>query len=853
MILNYFDEIKLEYKKYTFILSFKRKTNLKMLIKSIINQDAGFKDNIRLILVDDSCDDVSREIVLGYEKQFPDNILFLTNNDLKVFESYNFALKHSNCKYINFTDVFDEFDIHLLSKIDASDEDIICICSDCEDSLIDLNNTPDLYLKDMNNLFFKKDLIKDMEFDLNLKTPELAFLTKAQLKTKSYQLIKDASYFSKKSENHKYDYLAQMDCFLKNIIDYCINSYGHIDEFVKIIVLNHLIELIKNTDIHNALKSNEMNDFFTSMDYLLSFFNAPEITDYIKNPSDAGFLIAVKNKSLSLNRNNLAIDGVKLKSNEYVIDDLSKKKLNIDFAMLRDDKLLISGYLKSNFSNDDLSISAIKEDNKSNVEIIPSTSFNYPTRSSDRMMGIEWESVFNFDIEIPLSAKELSNIGLSLKYKKSDIDIEISFEEFSNISHLSDYYVKDGRIILFNDNLFHVMPYSYLKMVIYEIPGLIKVFKMRHAFYKQALFFRLIHLILYPFMRNKRIWIIMDRKNVADDNGEHFFKYAIKQDDGVKKFFTVLQHSPDFTRLNEKYDNILAYESVKHRFYYIFAEKLISSQGSEFYLNPFMSREFHQTAGISNLDFYFLQHGIVLHDLSYWLVKYERNPKLMVTSSEIEYQSLRSNLYNYSDETFEILGLPRYDNLNNSGYKKQIVIMPSWRNYIKNKDDLLASEYFNRFNSLLNNDELISFARKNNYEILFKPHHELSGYLDCFDKNDYVKFDKDIKYQDIFNQSAILITDYSSIFFDFAYLKKPIVYYHYGNDFHYSSKDSYFDYESMGFGKVIQNEEDLVKKIREYISNGAQMEDIYTKRVDNFFKFNDKNNSKRCYDAIYND
>ena len=223
----------------------------------------------------------------------------------------------------------------------------------------------------------------------------------------------------------------------------------------------------------------------------------------------------------------------------------------------------------------------------------------------------------------------------------------------------------------------------------------------------------------------------------------------------------------------------------------------------------------------------------------------------MIVSSTIpEYKSLFDEGYNYGDKVIQLLGLPRYDNLDNIGLKKQIVIMPTWRNYLTNKEELLSSEYFKRFNSLINNEMLIEYAKNHEYEIIFKPHPELTPYLDLFNKNDYVKIDLDKKYQEIFNESALMITDYSSIFFDFSYLKKPLIYYQYANDYHYDSQNGYFQYKTMGFGPVIDNEDDLVEKIISYIDNGCKMEDIYLNRVENFFRYNDHNNSKRCYDWI---
>ena len=97
-----------------------------------------------------------------------------------------------------------------------------------------------------------------------------------------------------------------------------------------------------------------------------------------------------------------------------------------------------------------------------------------------------------------------------------------------------------------------------------------------------------------------------------------------------------------------------------------------------------------------------------------------------------------------------------------------------------------------------------------------------------------------------------MITDYSSIFFDFSYLKKPLIYYQYGNDYHYDAENGYFNYRKNGFGPVIDNENELVDKIISFIDNNCEMEGIYKSRVDEFFKYHDQNNSKRCYEWIIN-
>ena len=93
-----------------------------------------------------------------------------------------------------------------------------------------------------------------------------------------------------------------------------------------------------------------------------------------------------------------------------------------------------------------------------------------------------------------------------------------------------------------------------------------------------------------------------------------------------------------------------------------------------------------------------------------------------------------------------------------------------------------------------------------------------------------------------------MITDYLPEFFDFAYLKKPIIYYHEKDDYHY--EEGYFKYESIGFGNVIKSKDELINKTIYYMDHDNKLEDKYERRIDEFFKYHDKKNSKRVYEWL---
>src|SRR5690554_2234410 len=69
-------------------------------------------------------------------------------------------------------------------------------------------------------------------------------------------------------------------------------------------------------------------------------------------------------------------------------------------------------------------------------------------------------------------------------------------------------------------------------------------------------------------------------------------------------------------------------------------------------------------------------------------------------------------------------------------------------------------------------------------------------------------------YQQAFREGNLLVTDYSSVAFDFAYLREPVVYAQFDSDKIYRSytyNKGYFSYVDGGFGPVAYDYEATVK------------------------------------------
>ena len=111
-----------------------------------------------------------------------------------------------------------------------------------------------------------------------------------------------------------------------------------------------------------------------------------------------------------------------------------------------------------------------------------------------------------------------------------------------------------------------------------------------------------------------------------------------------------------------------------------------------------------------------------------------------------------------------------------------------------------------------------------------------------------------VDYQKEFTTASLLVTDYSSVFFDFAYLKKPIVYSQFDKDEFFEGehayKKGYFSYEDNGFGPVCYDLDGVVNAMIKVIENDCKNDPVYVKRIEEFYPYFDEDSCKRVYESV---
>ena len=893
--LNEFEKLD-EDKVFSVVMAcYNAENHLDETINSLLGQSFSFGSNIQLILVDDGSTDKTAEICLKYQNQYPDNIIYLHQENQGQGAARNFGLKYVKGKYINFLDsddkfsgntfysVYEFFEKHY-DEIDFVSVPIFFFDKAVgqhplnykfeEDKIIDLNKNWDYPQLSSSSAFFKKELFDNYSFKTDFVNSEDSLMINKMLIDKPiYGVVKDAIYWYRKRTNDastidsstskKDFYIDRLKRYFKELINYSKEKYGNVVKFIQYMIVYDLQWMLIVEDVSEILTTEEIKEVYIHIQDILSEIEDEVILSLRDDKVNISYhMLATKYATVNVNLNkevhyenihsnyNNNIAGVYCENT--LIDKLDKHRLWLDIIEIKGNTLYISGFLMSFFDDEDVKIEIAK-----NGKIYPTTTVYYHNNSK-KFLNCSLESQFNFDCEIPLENKENSKVEIYARFIGENSDetskwkLPIGFADYARMSELSNYSICGNYFLKFNDNDFYISRYNYFKMIKSEIPILLRVLKRKESYYTSILFFRFVYLLLYPFYRKKRIWLFMDRQENADDNAEHLYKYAVTQKDNIKKYFTVSDEFGDFTRLSNL-PNVLEFYSIKQRLVYLFAEKIISSHPDENILNPFMGKNVKSYSGLINSDKIFLQHGVTKDNVSSWLHKSDKNLKLITTVSDAERKSFLDPGYNYDENIIQTLGFPRFDNLKtNEKTKRQILIAPSWRTDLHNMTIkyIMDSDYFKTINSLINNKTLISIAEKYDYNIIFKPHPMVYGYVDLFETNEYVTIDEKTTYQELFKDSDLLITDYSSIAFDFSYMKKPIIYYQHDDD--YNFKEGYFKYKTMGFGDVITDENILIGKIEEYLKNDCKMEEIYTKRVNSFYKYNDKNNCKRVYDATLN-
>ncbi|MEN1895682.1 CDP-glycerol glycerophosphotransferase family protein [Staphylococcus nepalensis] len=441
-------------------------------------------------------------------------------------------------------------------------------------------------------------------------------------------------------------------------------------------------------------------------------------------------------------------------------------------------------------------------------------------------------------IEIPYDKIEMLKTT-----SKNIVDIFISIYDGSDIirkeklKFQEEIYKKDNYITLkekFLDNkkvfyMFTLTPYKNIK---------IESFELTLENYE----------ILENGHKSNDVWLIGERTDTAQDNGIQFFKW-LQLNTNIKSYYVIDEDSNDYNKIKHL-ENIIIFGSKQHFEIASQANVLISTHDLENILPYKTAKNFW---GYENSIRIFLQHGVLgRKKVEYDKDNYDLPFHLFNVSSTEEKYDVVVNQLGYSPENVVVTGLPRFDNLplEPEDKIKKILIMPTWRDWLNSDYAFENSEYMKKYKDLITNPEFLKLIQKYNIEVNFYPHYRAQSFFKNHLDNikgliNYVHLGEQTV-QDLLIEHDILITDYSSVSFDFSYMKKPVIFFHFDVE-RFFRKGILRPIEESFIGDIVYNEDTMLDKIEDIIN--SKNKDLIPD-LSNIFDFIDHKNNERVYHEI---
>ncbi len=838
-------------------------------IDSVVNQTIGI-ENIQLIIVNDGSTDNSGKIAQSYAEKYP-NIVLVNKENGGVSSARNEALKHIEGKYTAFLDPDDtvsantydlvyaffeknydktsvvSFPIHFFGG--AHGEHLLNEKFKNGEKVINLNETNDFQLHITSSLI-KSEVAKQMTFKQLATSEDAEALLRVLIDTPMLGIVPNARYNYRKHTSSlitdapakKEWYAPHLDGYFSTIIDYAKEKFGKIPEFIQNAIMYDISWKMAHSKRPSNLTNEELDVFFEKFYNIVS-----SLDDHVISQAQNLSLPQKQHILIAKHQNSDAVSPC-----DFVY--------NLEFIDTSSAETIISCRAFVPIGAKEISKGVIFV----NGEKICSSPLEKETKTA--FLGKETVTSYIFDFKIPHSLLvETSTVYFGFENEgKTTLCPALSFGKHFPLADYKTSFTHQGDFIVTHEQ----------NALIFEKATKEKLKKCHQVFEKElwksngfaerkAVLARILARI-YKKFHKKPMWIISDRLSKAGDNGEAFFEHLNSIKFNKADYYFAIRKSSDYTRLKKK-GKVVNRASLKYKILHLCADFIISSQAEDFILDPFDYYGKPYKDILTQKKFVFLQHGVIKDDLSAWLNRYNKNIVGFVTSAKNETKSIIENKkYHYTANKIWETGLPRFDKLENKS-EKIITVCPTWRRYLtgkidiatgkwQNSDDIQNSEYIAFWNGLLKDERLLNCLEKHGYKILFVPHPNLPEICDFIDTSSLISVEKEPNYNEIYKKSALMITDYSSTVFDFAFLGKPIIYAQFDRDKFFSGShtylEGYFDYYKNGFGKVAIDLDTTVQYVIQCVENGCECEKMYLDRIEDFFTYRDKNNSSRVLEKI---
>ncbi|WP_424475203.1 bifunctional glycosyltransferase/CDP-glycerol:glycerophosphate glycerophosphotransferase [Oceanobacillus kimchii] len=242
---------------------------------------------------------------------------------------------------------------------------------------------------------------------------------------------------------------------------------------------------------------------------------------------------------------------------------------------------------------------------------------------------------------------------------------------------------------------------------------------------------------------------------------------------------------------------------------------------------------------------------------------YDESRKWDYLNSPNQYSSdIFRSAFKYDKEMLEF-GYPRNDILYTKNNEKDINMLKDKIGIPKGKEVILYAptwrddEFFSRGNYKFSlHLDLKKMQEKfgDTHILMLRTHYHIANSIDVSEFEGFV-YDRS-KYDDIaelYLVSDMLITDYSSVFFDYAHLKRPILFYTYDLEkYRDDLRGFYFDMEKEVPGPLLRTTDEVINSVENIDDINTKYSHTYQKFYDKFCQWDDGRASEKTVNTVFN-
>lgn len=863
---------------------------LERAIDSLVAQDIGFEENVELILVNDGSEDRSLEICERYKRQFPKNIQIISQPNSGLSAARNTGMQRASGALVNFMDPDDMLEPRTLSSVrafaEANAHEGLPVFSlplefagtkkglhpkyvdlPLESSIIDLAVTPHSFLLTSAASFYPREIILQYRYDSTNIAAEDSEL--------NLNLQRDHGF--------RWGYVCEPDSrylywqhdVAKSMIGTNQSRRAPAESIIRF--LGKLVE--GATEVHPSIRSAilyllrprvmeareswfdsaaDAREFAQRLKSLLALVPADELAQspWVKSlqthftfsaastNSDAPWRVGPGGSILDrgtpvfsaadfpvyINRVNLGERSVEIESVFY-----DYRVAGLDLVLVDSEGNTLQADEAADFD------SALSPKNMMGpVSTTRFRRFVLELPSSEQ----KWHFAFlDSSTNTLLRANQVYNIGRS----------RFSGNDESTKASAADYWVR------FTADQEFWLRLSRRRTWLYNIRSTARLAFRRRAIIPARLF----------ASPNKTVLLINDRPMFGDDNGEALFRYIQEhRKDLAKDTWLVLAKSALSYDELKKTGQVVSPQSFKHKRLFLNTRIHFSSHLAQVLNSPWEGRERGVCADQVDQTFIWLQHGVTMNavDRAFTRIAFDVDGLVVAAHHEAHY-ALRDGSF-YTEDSLIRSGFPRFDQLvdtSKSEKPKTLLVSPTWRTWLTGRiladgthaprDGFEESDYYLRHKSLLSSPQLLEALSAANAKIEFLLHPGMAAFADLYtpfnSERVQIHLPGTVRYQEVLTRSSAMITDYSSSFFDFSYMGKPVLFDHSDVEQFRAShyQEGVFDFDADSPGPIFHDTSSLIEATTQLVLNGFEANSEYSGRLQNLFIHNDQGSSARVLKA----